>query len=108
MRCYRIEKDFGIDALQLAEIPVPEPGQGQVLVKIVTNGLKRAEKILNENLDTLHRLAAALLEREILDGPEINAIIRGEQLPPVEKRGNGEPAPVKPPAPAADGRATKK
>jgi cell division protease FtsH len=76
--------------------------------KIVTNGLKRAEKILNENLDTLHRLAAALLEREILDGPEINAIIRGEQLPPVEKRGNGEPAPVKPPAPAADGRTTKK
>ena len=76
--------------------------------KIVTNGLKRAEKILNENLDTLHRLAAALLEREILDGPEINAIIRGESLPPVEKRGNGEPAPVKPPAPAADGRTTKK
>jgi cell division protease FtsH len=76
--------------------------------KIVTNGLKRAEKILNENLDTLHRLAAALLEREILDGPEINAIIRGEQLPPVEKRGNGESTPVKPPAPAADGRATRK
>jgi cell division protease FtsH len=76
--------------------------------KIVTNGLKRAEKILNENLDTLHRLAAALLEREILDGPEINAIIRGEQLPPVEKRGNGEPAPEKPPVPAADGRTTKK
>jgi cell division protease FtsH len=76
--------------------------------KIVTTGLKRAEKILNENLDTLHRLAAALLEREILDGPEINAIIRGEQLPPVEKRGNGEPAPAKPQAPAADGRTTKK
>jgi cell division protease FtsH len=70
--------------------------------KIVTNGMKRAEKILNENLDTLHRLAAALLEREILDGLEINAIIRGEELPPVEKRDNGEPAP------AADGRTTRK
>jgi cell division protease FtsH len=76
--------------------------------KIVTNGMKRAEKILSENLDTLHRLAAALLEREILDGAEINAIIRGELLPPVEKRGNGEPAPEKPPAPAADGRTTRK
>jgi len=76
--------------------------------KIVTNGMKRAEKILNENLDTLHRLAAALLEREILDGPEINAIIRGEQLPPVEKKGNGEPEPVKPSVPAADGRPTRK
>ena len=76
--------------------------------KIVTNGMKRAEKILNENIDTLHRLAAALLDREILDGPEIDSIIRGEQLPPVEKRGNGESVPGRQPAPAADGRTTKK
>ncbi len=76
--------------------------------KIVTNGMKRAEKILNENLDTLHRLAAALLEREILDGVEIDAIIRGEQLPPIEKRVNGESAPAKPTAPAAEGRTVKK
>ncbi len=76
--------------------------------KIVTNGMKRAEKILNENLDTLHRLAASLLEREILEGAEIDAIIRGEQLPPVEKRGNGESTPGKQPAPAADGRAARK
>jgi len=41
--------------------------------KIVMNGMKRAEKILSENMDTLHRLAAALLEREILDGAEIDA-----------------------------------
>jgi len=58
--------------------------------KIVTNGMKRAEKILSDNLDTLHRLAAALLEREILDAGEIDTIIRGEELPPVEKRGNGQ------------------
>ena len=45
-----------------------------------------AGKILKDNLDTLHRLAAALLEREILDGSEIDAIIRGEELPPVERR----------------------
>jgi cell division protease FtsH len=76
--------------------------------KIVTNGMKRAEKILNENQETLHRLAAALLEREILDGVEIDAIIRGEQLPPVEKRGNGESAQGKQPAPAAEGRTIRK
>jgi cell division protease FtsH len=76
--------------------------------KIVTTGMKRAEKILNENLDTLHRLAAALLEREILDGVEIDAIIRGEQLAPVEKKGNGESASGKQPAPASDGRPTRK
>jgi cell division protease FtsH len=75
--------------------------------RIVTNGMKRAEKILNDNIDTLHRLAAALLEREILDGSEIDAIIRGEQLPPLEKRGNGEPDTGKQPA-ATDGRAARK
>ena len=76
--------------------------------KIVTTGMKRAEKILNDNIDTLHRLAAALLEREILDGSEIDIIIRGDQLPPLEKRKNGESAQAKAPAPPADGRSAKK
>jgi cell division protease FtsH len=42
-------------------------------------------------MDTLHRLAAALLEREILDAAEIDTVIRGEQLPPAERRKNGQP-----------------
>jgi cell division protease FtsH len=56
--------------------------------KIVSGGMKRAEKILVENMETLHRLAAALLEREILDGNEIDSIIRGDTLPP--RNGNGQ------------------
>ncbi|HXG38507.1 MAG TPA: ATP-dependent zinc metalloprotease FtsH [Bacteroidota bacterium] len=59
--------------------------------KIVTSAMKRAEKILRENLTTLHRLANALLEREILDSEEIDKIMRGEELPPVERRKNGQP-----------------
>jgi cell division protease FtsH len=59
--------------------------------KIVSSCMKRAEKILSENIDKLHRLANALLEREILDGEEIDKIIRGETLPPIErKNGNGQ------------------
>ncbi|HTX17555.1 MAG TPA: ATP-dependent zinc metalloprotease FtsH [Bacteroidota bacterium] len=58
--------------------------------KIVQNCMKRAEKILSDNIDKLHSLANALLEREILDGDEIDKILRGESLPPVErKNGNG-------------------
>jgi cell division protease FtsH len=57
--------------------------------KIVGTAMKRSEKILNDNLDTLHRLAGALLEREILDSSEIDAIIRGEDLPPFDRRRNG-------------------
>jgi cell division protease FtsH len=60
--------------------------------RIVGEGMTRAEKILHENMDLLHKLSQALLEREILDANEIDTIIRGEDLPPVEKRGNGQAA----------------
>jgi cell division protease FtsH len=79
--------------------------------KIIMGGMKRAEKILNENIETLHRLAEALLEREILDAAEIDAIIRGEELPPAGKRRNGQPESLQPgqsAAPASDGRPSKK
>ena len=56
---------------------------------IVTTCVQRAEKIINDNLDTLHRLATALLEREILDGEEIDKVIRGEELPSGRK-GDGQ------------------
>ena len=58
--------------------------------KIVTRGMERSESILSENTDALHRLANALLEREILDGEEVDKILRGEELPPVDRRNNGE------------------
>jgi cell division protease FtsH len=75
--------------------------------KIVVVGLKRAELILRDNIDTLHRLAAALLEREILDAAEIDAVMRGEELPPVEKKENG-PTPQSLQQPAPEVRPTKK
>jgi cell division protease FtsH len=77
---------------------------------IVTTGMRRALKILKENTDTLHRLAAALLEREILDAPEIDAVIRGEELPPMDKNGNGQAPPTPQAAlpPATEGRSQKK
>jgi len=59
--------------------------------KIITHAMKRSEKILREDIETLHRLSNALLEREILDSDEIDTIIRGEDLPPIDQRKNGEP-----------------
>jgi cell division protease FtsH len=53
--------------------------------KIVQSGMSRAEKILSDNIDILHKLSSYLLEREILDSEEIEAIMRGEDLPPIEK-----------------------
>lgn len=59
---------------------------------IIRNAEQRAENILKENIDLLHRLSKELLEREILDGEEIDAIIKGQELPPVKKpeKSNGE------------------
>ena len=45
---------------------------------IVTHCYSRAKEILQENMDTLHRLAQALLEKEVLDGQQIDRILKGE------------------------------
>jgi cell division protease FtsH len=48
--------------------------------KIVTEQYERATKIINENRDTLVRLAEALLEHESLDGVQIRRIVAGLPL----------------------------
>jgi len=58
--------------------------------KIVKKGVERAEKILKDNVEILHKLSKELLEREILDGHEIDTIIKGEELPPIPENGKGE------------------
>jgi len=61
---------------------------------LVNSSLQRTKEIITENVDTLHRLAQSLLEREVLDGVEIDAIIRGEELPtPVNKDNAKESTP---------------
>ncbi|HMN18332.1 MAG: ATP-dependent zinc metalloprotease FtsH [Ignavibacteriota bacterium] len=55
---------------------------------IINNAFERAVKILSENMNLLHSLSEELLEREILDAEEIDRIIRGEHLPPVQKDNN--------------------
>ncbi|HID96496.1 MAG TPA: ATP-dependent metallopeptidase FtsH/Yme1/Tma family protein [Candidatus Latescibacteria bacterium] len=46
---------------------------------LVEGAEKRAIKLLRENIDKLHALAAALLEREVLNGVQIDEIISQEQ-----------------------------
>jgi cell division protease FtsH len=57
--------------------------------KFVEEAEERAKSILASNLDKLHMLAATLLEREILDGEEIDRLLRGEPLTPLPSKGNG-------------------
>jgi cell division protease FtsH len=57
---------------------------------IVSVCMDRAEKILTENIELLHKMSQELLEREILISEEIDAIMRGEDLPPYKRDGEGE------------------
>ncbi|MBW2672442.1 MAG: ATP-dependent zinc metalloprotease FtsH [Deltaproteobacteria bacterium] len=43
--------------------------------RIVTGNYERAKKLLSDNIDTLHRLSKELLEKEVLNAEEVDAII---------------------------------
>ena len=47
---------------------------------IVTQSHEKAKDILQKNMETLHRLATTLLEKEVLDSQQIDAIIKGEAI----------------------------
>lgn len=54
--------------------------------RILTEANNKATEILDENIELLHRTSKILLEREVLEGEELDMIIRGEELPPLNIR----------------------
>ena len=50
------------------------------VMAIVSRNYERAKKILSDHIDILHRLSGELLEKEVLNGSEIDALI-GDALP---------------------------
>jgi len=62
--------------------------------RIVEKAEKRALKILTDHRDKLDKLASALLEKEVLDGSEIDAIVNGS---------GSDEVPKEKPAPKVDG-----
>jgi cell division protease FtsH len=77
--------------------------------RVIKEAYNRAKETLTENLDLLHRVAEALLDRETLTGEDVKALERGEKLPPRAAPPSSPPAlpaketsvpsgkPVKPP-----------
>jgi cell division protease FtsH len=49
--------------------------------RFVNTGYDNAKRLIENNRDTLVRIAQALLEREVLDAAELKLIIEGKQLP---------------------------
>ncbi|MCZ6670564.1 MAG: ATP-dependent zinc metalloprotease FtsH [Acidobacteria bacterium] len=52
--------------------------------KIVIEGYEKAKEFLTKNRDSLERIAATLLEREVLDGKQVAQLARGETLAPIQ------------------------
>ena len=51
---------------------------------IIDTGMEMAMKVLREHDELLHRMSELLIERETLDAEEIETIVKGEELPPLE------------------------
>ncbi|MBM3299867.1 MAG: ATP-dependent zinc metalloprotease FtsH, partial [Deltaproteobacteria bacterium] len=70
------------------------------IVRIVQEAHERAQSVINENRETVQRIAEALLERETLDAAEIETLIAGRDLPamepPLEHPGSAGPVDLTP------------
>ena len=66
----------------------------QEVRRIVTAGYENAHSILENNRETLERIAMALLEREVLDATELKLILENKPLPEKVR-----PVPPSPPQP---------
>ncbi|MEE2788466.1 MAG: cell division protein FtsH, partial [Myxococcota bacterium] len=53
--------------------------------RIVMEGYTKARTLLTENIDKLKTLAEALLERETIGAEEVDLVLEGQALPPVQK-----------------------
>ena len=65
--------------------------------KIVTEQYERARKILEDNRDTMVRLAEALLEHESLDGVQIRRVVAGLTIEDGESSASSDQPPVNEP-----------
>ncbi len=54
--------------------------------KILLESSGKAEKLLTDNIEILHKASKILIERETLEGEELEMIINGLELPPINIR----------------------
>jgi cell division protease FtsH len=67
--------------------------------RIVNGGYESAKNILNNNRETLERIALALLEREVIDANEVKLLMEGKPLP---EKPRTPPTPPPQAAPSTD------
>jgi cell division protease FtsH len=62
--------------------------------RIIHAAFERAKRVLQENMELLHAVAQALLDRETLTRDEVDTLARGEKLPPRPPLPPVKPAPA--------------
>ena len=55
----------------------------QEVRRLIDDAYQSARTILDANKDAMHRIAAALLERETIDAEEVQMLLEGKELPPI-------------------------
>jgi cell division protease FtsH len=70
--------------------------------RIINSAYERAKKTLQENIELLHSVARALLDRETLTRDDVEMLARGETLPPRTPSGPVKPLAAPQPAPVTE------
>ena len=87
MKAVRFDEYGGVDVLKVVDVPVPEPGPGQVLVRVKAAGINPGEAKIRDGL--LHeRWPVAFPEGEGSDlagiverlGPDVTAVAAGDEV----------------------------
>ena len=76
-------KDYGEETAKLIDAEVR---------RFVEDAYERATELLKENLDALEAIAQALLDRETITGDDIDLLMEGKELPPMESGTSGTPS----------------
>jgi cell division protease FtsH len=72
--------------------------------RVITGAYDRAKGVIEENIELLHAIAAALLDRETLSRDDFDLLIRGEDLPPRISTPPTQPPASPAPAPVSSPR----
>lgn len=70
--------------------------------RIVQTARSSARELIESNMELLEKIAASLLERETISGADIDLLIEGKELPPMEDLNGKDAAPAENPADAPD------
>jgi NADPH:quinone reductase len=80
MRCVQIEEFGGPEVLQVADLPAPEPGDGEVLIKVTHSGINFADTHQRENSYLARYEVPLVLGGEVAgttpDGTRVVALLR--------------------------------